>query len=69
MTMELTLRVAARLRRLSDDEFDALRSLVEDGTEPQDEAMLASVCEALADTCDMVRVEARTAGAPGVAHA
>jgi hypothetical protein len=59
MTMEQTIRSAARLRQLTDDEFGALRRLIETGEEPQDGPTLAAVCEALADCADVVRAEDR----------
>ena len=58
MTLEMTIRIAARLRGLTAEEFDALRRMIEAGDEPQDEPTLANVCEALADCADLVRDEA-----------
>lgn len=67
MTMETTVKVAARLRVLDDRQFGALRRMIEDGEEPHDETTLATICEALADCADVVRrAEGRTAR--GVAH-
>ena len=59
--METTIRIADRLRRLNDGEFNALRRMVEAGDEPSDESVLAVVCEALADCTEMVEIEGRTA--------
>ena len=65
--MEQTILVAARLRRLNDDEFDALRLMVVDGVEPPHEQTLGVICDALADCVDVVRAEGRTV--QEVAHA
>lgn len=65
--MEQTILVAARLRRLTDDEFVALRQMVVDGVEPPHEQTLGVLCDALADCADVVRGDGRTV--QEVAHA
>ena len=55
MTMDQTIQIAARLRMLDDREFGALRVMLCSGVEPQDERMLAVLCDALADCADLVR--------------
>ena len=55
MTIEQFVRAAARLRALTDEEFDVLVRLVEDGEAEADESRLGRACDALADAADQLR--------------
>ena len=57
MTLETTVRVAARLRQLSDGEFGALVRLVDSGDAAVDDATLGRIADALADAAEEVARE------------
>ena len=59
MTVEQVLRAAARLRKLTDEEFDVLVRLVEEGDVDADEAVLGRACDALADAAEELREDER----------
>ena len=65
MTLETTVRVAARLRRLSDGEFEALVRRVESGDAAVDEATLGRIADALADAAGEVARERPRGARPG----
>lgn len=50
MSLELLVRIAARLRALSESEFASLRRLIETGEEDE---LLPAVADALADCTDI----------------
>ena len=59
MTVEQVVAAAARLRKLTDEEFDVLVRLVEDGDVNADKATLGRAADALADAADQLREDER----------
>lgn len=61
MTVEMFVRAAGKIRKLTDEEFAVLVQLVEEEQVNADEALVGRVCDALADAIEEVREAERVA--------